>query len=1316
MDSHADSPVVGSEALIIRTHDKKVKVNGFTKSLGTKTVDVVDAALAYECEFTGNIYILIVRNALYFKEMGHNLLAPFIMRLAGLEVNEQPKFMTRKPTICHHSLYFPSKDIRLPLSIKGIVSYLHTRKPTLNEYSNIETHLELTPPFSEWDPHNPSYGVSENSMLDYEGNINTPKDNQEEEEGIGVVGVSSIMTEISSTLEPWSLSSALKGTYGISGVKSGKIRYAITEDELVERWGIRKEEATATILATTQRLVRSLLEPTLNRRYNTNDRMLRYYRIQCDMYMDTYFAANKLGPSIRGHTCAQLFVTDFGWCKVKPMKLKSELPLALKSLFKEDGVPEKIICDGAAEQVGGDSKRLCQLSDCTIQQLERGTPWANRAEGHVGIIKNTISDDLKISNCPMVLWCYASERRSKILSSTSRNIYSLGGKVPATMMTGRETDISALAETKWYEWIYYRDSEASFPYPTERLGRCLGPCDHKGNAMSQYVLNDQGNVLPYQTFRRLTKEEQMSQVELEKRNRFDSVIRSKLGDSITPPPEPIQQDEPSVSERESVPDIDKFDNFDEYINAELMLPKDGKTMAAAKVIRRSTGSDGKVHGKFNSNKMLDTRIYDVMFMDGKLQQLAANRIALSMYENVDSEGFTTKVMDQVQRHRKTDQAVGMEDAFTKDARGRKTRRITTKGWDFLIKWKDGSESWIPLADMKEYNPLDIAEYATYNKIEKEPAFAWWVPHAIKKRNNIISAVASRIRIKDMKYGIRIPQSITEAYELDKANGDTAWRDAVSKEMKNVSVAFDVLEDGKNPSAAHKRVFFHMIYDIKMDFTRKARLVAEGCRTPDPVNSTYAGVVSRESVRIALTYAALNDLDVYAADVQNAYLQAPCSEKYFTVMGPEFGSEYAGRKAIIVRAAYGLKSAGADFRNHLRDCMDHLGYESCKADPDVWMRKATRSDGETYYEYLLLYVDDCLCVSEDPKDALLQLDKYFPMKPDSLGPPKIYLGGKVSKVQLPNGVSAWAFSSSQYVHEAIRAVEEQLEREGKKLQAKKPGTPIPTSYSPELYITPELLPIEASYYQSLIGILRWIVELGRIDICHEVSLMSSQLALPREGHLDKVLVIFAYLKWKHNARMVFDPTYPTINHEDFVNHDWTTHYGNVKELLPPNAPEAHGKGFEMVGYVDADLAGEKLTRRSRTGFIIYLNQAPIYWYSKRQNGVECSTFGSEFMAMKTCCEYIRGLRYKLRMMGIPVEGSTYIYGDNQSVLCNTTNPDSTLKKKNHAIAFHFVREGVAREEWMTGYIPSDHNTSDTLTKTVPAGEKRDRLVGNYLYDM
>ena len=119
----------------------------------------------------------------------------------------------------------------------------------------------------------------------------------------------------------------------------------------------------------------------------------------------------------------------------------------------------------------------------------------------------------------------------------------------------------------------------------------------------------------------------------------------------------------------------------------------------------------------------------------------------------------------------------------------------------------------------------------------------------------------------------------------------------------------------------------------------------------------------------------------------------------------------------------------------------------------------------------VYVDDCLCISENPKPVLLQIDKYFPIKPASLGPPKTYLGGTVSKIQLPNGVHSWEFSSSQYVHEAVKSVEEHLEKGGKKLMSKKPGTPIPTSYSQELDITPELISTDAVYYQSLVGILR-----------------------------------------------------------------------------------------------------------------------------------------------------------------------------------------------------------------------------------------------------
>ena len=136
----------------------------------------------------------------------------------------------------------------------------------------------------------------------------------------------------------------------------------------------------------------------------------------------------------------------------------------------------------------------------------------------------------------------------------------------------------------------------------------------------------------------------------------------------------------------------------------------------------------------------------------------------------------------------------------------------------------------------------------------------------------------------------------------------------------------------------------------------------------------------------------------------------------------------------------------------------------------------------------------------------------------------------------------------------------------------------------------------------------------------------------------------------------------------------------KEEIPSNMPEPRGLGFTMCAKVDADHASDTITRCSRMGFLVYLNCALIYWWSKKQNSMESLSFGSEFIAMKQCCEYVRGLRYKLRMMGISCDYPTFIYGDNQSVLANTTIPDSTLKKKSQSIAYHFVREGAVQDEW------------------------------------
>jgi hypothetical protein len=142
-----------------------------------------------------------------------------------------------------------------------------------------------------------------------------------------------------------------------------------------------------------------------------------------------------------------------------------------------------------------------------------------------------------------------------------------------------------------------------------------------------------------------------------------------------------------------------------------------------------------------------------------------------------------------------------------------------------------------------------------------------------------------------------------------------------------------------------------------------------------------------------------------------------------------------------------------------------------------------------------------------------------------------------------------------------------------------------------------------------------VELGRIDIITEVSMFSTHLCLPREGHLEAVFHVFAYLGLHHNAIVVFDPTYPSVGIGNFIKTDWKFMYGDVKEMIPSDAPASRGKEVDLRLFVDSDHDGEQFTRRSRTGFVIYLSMAPIVWLSKRQPTVESSVFGAVFLQLR-----------------------------------------------------------------------------------------------------
>jgi hypothetical protein len=230
--------------------------------------------------------------------------------------------------------------------------------------------------------------------------------------------------------------------------------------------------------------------------------------------------------------------------------------------------------------------------------------------------------------------------------------------------------------------------------------------------------------------------------------------------------------------------------------------------------------------------------------------------------------------------------------------------------------------------------------------------------------------------------------------------------------------------------------------------------------------------------------------------------------------------------IVKKALYGLKSSGAAFQAHLVETLYDLNYKPTKADPDLWIRPAVKPDGFKYYEMLLVYVDNVLCISHDSEATMKGIQGTFKLKEDKIEVPTSYLGAQTSKRDI-NGVLCWTMSSEQYIKAAIANVETKLDKEGQRLPSRC-LTPMKSGYCPEVDVSGELKTDGIQYFQELIGILQWACELGRVDIATEVSLLSSHLELPREGHLQQVYHIFGYLKANPKKTLAFDPHHPDID--------------------------------------------------------------------------------------------------------------------------------------------------------------------------------------------
>ena len=1323
LDSHADTCVAGPNFRFLSGTGETVSVSPFSTELTSLSdVPIGTCATVFDDPNTGQSFLLIVNEAIYLGDrMSHSLLCPNQLRSNGVQVFDVPlQFGGLK-----HCIDIVEHDLQIPLQLHGTFSYFDSRIPTDNELRHLDR-FELTSEVA-WEP-----SSSQFQEMEDDASSRSTSELTSSNRCMADCCCPDLPIELAS---PELLCSRVLSSVRV--VPSDRTASAVqhrrnpplSKELLARRWGIGINAAERTLTVTTQAGIRKLHNP-VERRFHTKQSHLRFPTLLGRFYTDTMFFTR---TSIRSHTCAQVITNGLGYTHVYPMKTKSCAPDALTDFIHSSGIPAWIVADNAPELTKGRWRAIIREYHIRQTTTEPYSPWQNRAEGEIRELKRMIRRLAQRTGSPRRLWCFLAELVSNIRKYTATDLPQLRGRVPYELVHGTTPDISEFCQFEWYQWVHYLDHDHE-----RKLGRWLGVAHQVGGAMVSWILPISARPIARSTVTEVTVTDVMYTATLTlQQKEFDDAIKRLIGDKIADrdltidvnelfPPIDAMDDllndlfvEPDLHESggthapflpvddtnsihgDTMDDVDDLhDSLDEYVNAQVRLPR-GEGYEFGTVLRRKRNHNGDAIGTRNPNPILDTRAYEVEFADGSLETYHTNLIAENIYSQVDDEGRSFVLLSEIVDHRKEPTAIAIEDAYITLKSGQRRLKPTTKGWKLEVAWKDGSTSWVLLKDLKESFPIELAEYAMSNKLLDEPAFAWWARTVLRGRNRIVAKVKKYWK-RSHKYGIPLPKHVNEALKFDQETGTTFWRDAIAKEMKNVMLAFEFRDDDVMP-IGHQKIDCHMIFDVKMDLTRKARMVAGGHQTVISKESTFSSVVSRDSVRIAFTIAALNDIDILACDIQNAYLNAPTKEKVYTIAGREFGTEYEGRPVLIVRALYGLRSSGARFREHVAQSLRDIGFASCLADPDVWLRPATKPDGYEYYEYVLCYVDDLLVLSHNPGDVMKILSTKYKLKDGSIKKPDIYLGADIKEWQIgdadDNGKVRWAMSSETYVKRAVRDVETELAASDRQLPTKV-TTPLSSAYRPELDTSAELDGEAQTYYQGLIGILRWICELGRIDILFPVSLMSRYLVCARTGHLNQLFHIFAYLKKHDRSTLVFDDTLPTLDDSVFKSSDWSEYYPEAAEAIPSNAPPPRGAGVSLNCFVDADHAGCQLTRRSHTGVFIFVNRAPVLWFSKRQNTVESSTFGSEFVAMRIAVEMIEGLRYKLRMMGIPIDGATNTFCDNAAVVINSTAPESTLKKKHNAIAYHRVREAVASGTIRIAKEDGETNIADILTKSLP----------------
>jgi len=422
LDSHADTCVIGSNALLVETaHPERTAIVSFADpSVGSVTKPIISGAFLYTSPTNGSNYILVVHQAVYIETMQHSLLCPMQLRDNDIILNETPKSMIENPTEDDHTLAGhtdENRHIRIPFRLKGVTSCITVSKPTQSQYEELPR-LVLTNQDLQWDPQSTDFQTQEDAFLDTFGNFKSPGERKQNSKfilkttktkEISIAALKSLQQQAYYRSQSDSILDSIcpslnEGTFGHQMTENRMIhstttstRRGLSPAKLAKTWNIPLKQAENTIRVTTQRGVRHIANPAISRRFRTNDRMMRYRKTGHTVFTDTL---KSTVISRRQNTHAQVYCTDFGWTRAYPMEKESQAHHTLSKFFKDVGVPNKMVMDGAKAQVLGKFRSKIREVDCHIHQTEPHTPFTNRCESEIGILKKMTGRALTSSRSP----------------------------------------------------------------------------------------------------------------------------------------------------------------------------------------------------------------------------------------------------------------------------------------------------------------------------------------------------------------------------------------------------------------------------------------------------------------------------------------------------------------------------------------------------------------------------------------------------------------------------------------------------------------------------------------------------------------------------------------------------------------------------------------------------------------------------------------------------------------------------------------------------------------------------------------------------